>query len=58
MFAPFFAGAAGAGQIVRAAIEFVDPAGTLIARIEEYECVLDAALNAAFRRNQLEPAGV
>jgi acyl transferase domain-containing protein/NADP-dependent 3-hydroxy acid dehydrogenase YdfG len=50
--------AAGAGQIVRAEIEFLDPAGALLARIEEYECVLDAALNAAFRRNRLEPAAV
>jgi Polyketide synthase dehydratase len=48
---------AGAGQIVRADIEFLDPAGGLIARVDEYECVLDTALNAAFRRNRLEPAG-
>jgi len=50
--------AAGAGQIVRAQIEFLDPAGGLLARIDDYECVLDTALNAAFRRNRLEPAGV
>jgi acyl carrier protein len=50
--------AAGSGQIVRAEIEFLDPAGGLLARIDDYECVLDAALNAAFRRNRLEPAGV
>ena len=50
--------AAGSGQIVRAEIEIVDAAGALIARIEEYGCVLDAALNAAFRRNRLEPAAV
>jgi NAD(P)-dependent dehydrogenase (short-subunit alcohol dehydrogenase family) len=47
-----------AGQVVRADVEFVDGAGQLVARIDNYECILDAALNAAFRRNRLEPAGV
>ncbi|MDF1580749.1 MAG: SDR family NAD(P)-dependent oxidoreductase [Desulfuromonadales bacterium] len=40
-----------------AQIDFVDPAdSTLIARIEEYECVIDASLNASFQRNKLRGA--
>ena len=50
--------APGAGPVVRAAVEFADAAGRLVARIDDYECVLDAALTDAFRRNRLEPAGV
>ncbi|HEY1379254.1 MAG TPA: SDR family NAD(P)-dependent oxidoreductase, partial [Gemmataceae bacterium] len=50
--------AAAAGPVVRADVEFIDDAGTLVARIDGFECVLDAALTAAFRRNRLEPAGV
>jgi hypothetical protein len=42
------------GQIVAAEIEFANPDG-LIARIEQFECVLDLSLNQAFRRNRLEP---
>jgi hypothetical protein len=39
-----------------ATIEFLHPAdGTLIARIEDYECVMAASLNAAFQRNQIAP---
>ncbi len=35
-------------------IDFVDPTdGHLIARLENYECVIDAALNATFQRNKL-----
>jgi len=35
-------------------IEFLDPAtGALVARIEDYECVIDASLNEKFRRNRL-----
>ncbi len=34
-------------------VEFLDARGELIARIESYECVVDAALGRAFRRNQL-----
>jgi hypothetical protein len=40
----------------RADIEFLDDDGSLVARIEEYECVIDASLNQTFRRNQLAPA--
>jgi len=40
-----------------AEIDFVDPAnGTLVARIEDYECVIDASLNASFQRNKLQGA--
>ena len=34
-------------------IDFVDTAGNLIARLGDYECVQDAGLAEAFRRNQL-----
>jgi hypothetical protein len=34
-------------------IEFLDDRGELIARLESYECVVDASLGQAFRRNQL-----
>jgi hypothetical protein len=34
-------------------IEFLDDRGDLIARLESYECVVDASLGQAFRRNQL-----
>jgi hypothetical protein len=40
-----------------AEIDFVDPGnGALIARIEDYECVIDASLNASFQRNKLQGA--
>jgi hypothetical protein len=32
---------------------FVDRSGEVIARLEDYECVIDTSLNQAFRRNQL-----
>jgi hypothetical protein len=44
--------------VVRAEVEFMDAAGKLVARIDGFECVLDAKLNAAFRRNRLVRAGV
>ncbi|HMB06183.1 MAG TPA: SDR family NAD(P)-dependent oxidoreductase, partial [Isosphaeraceae bacterium] len=34
-------------------IEFLDADGQLVARIEDYECVIDASLNQAFRHNRL-----
>jgi NAD(P)-dependent dehydrogenase (short-subunit alcohol dehydrogenase family) len=38
-----------------AEIDFIDPAtGSLIARIEDYECIIDASLNASFQRNKLQ----
>ena len=33
-------------------LDFVDRAGKLIARMSDYECVIDASLNHAFRMNQ------
>jgi acyl transferase domain-containing protein/NAD(P)-dependent dehydrogenase (short-subunit alcohol dehydrogenase family) len=45
------------GQIVTARIDFNDADGP-IARIEQFECVLDASLNQAFRRNRLQPIAV
>jgi hypothetical protein len=39
-----------------AEIDFLDAEGKLVARIEGYECVIDPALQRAFRRNV--PAGV
>ena len=36
-----------------ASIELLDEARRLIARLENFECVIDASLNQAFRRNQL-----
>ncbi len=38
-------------------IEFLDADDQLIARIEDYECTIDASLNQAFRRNRLRPVG-
>jgi hypothetical protein len=37
----------------RADIGFLAADGTLIAKIDDYECVIDASLNQAFRRNEL-----
>jgi acyl transferase domain-containing protein/NAD(P)-dependent dehydrogenase (short-subunit alcohol dehydrogenase family) len=38
---------------VTAAIEFLDHAGKLLARMDGYECVMDATLESAFALNQL-----
>jgi Polyketide synthase dehydratase/KR domain len=39
-------------------IEFLDrSSGKLVARLEEYECVIDASLARAFQRNQLQKVG-
>ncbi len=38
---------------VLARLWFVDKSGAVVAQVEDYECVLDASLNQAFRRNQL-----
>ena len=42
------------GPISRAAVEFIDRKGNLIASMEGCECVVDAALRDAFRSNRLE----
>jgi acyl transferase domain-containing protein len=39
-------------------IDFLDTDGRLVARLEGYECVLDASLQRAFRRNRLASAAV
>ena len=36
----------------RADVDFLDDRGEPIARIEDYECVIDASLKSAFRRNR------
>jgi hypothetical protein len=36
-----------------ASIDFRDSQGCLVARIDEYECVIDVSLNAGFARNTL-----
>jgi NAD(P)-dependent dehydrogenase (short-subunit alcohol dehydrogenase family) len=41
----------------RADIAFLDADGTLVAMIDNYECVIDASLNQAFRRNELVQVG-
>jgi hypothetical protein len=37
-------------------IWFLDKSGAVVASIEDYECVIDASLNPAFRSNQLQSA--
>jgi hypothetical protein len=34
-------------------IDYLDAAGRLVARMTDYECVIDSSLNQAFRRNRL-----
>jgi hypothetical protein len=41
------------GHRAVADIDFLDSHGNPVARIESYECVIDASLNQAFRRNRL-----
>jgi hypothetical protein len=41
------------GSFARAEIDYLDPDGLLIARVEDYECVIDRQLDQAFRRNRL-----
>ena len=36
-------------------IDFLDAQNELVAQLTSYECVIDASLNQAFRRNQLAP---
>ncbi len=46
-----------AGELsARADIAFLDGNGALVAVLNDYECVIDASLNQAFRRNQLAGA--
>ncbi|WP_435007870.1 SDR family NAD(P)-dependent oxidoreductase [Tundrisphaera lichenicola] len=38
----------------RADVDFLDEQGEAVARIEDYECVIDASLKSAFRRNRAQ----
>jgi NAD(P)-dependent dehydrogenase (short-subunit alcohol dehydrogenase family)/acyl carrier protein len=40
-------------RLARADIDFLAPDGSVIAQMQDYECVMEAELNAAFRKNQL-----
>jgi hypothetical protein len=46
------------GMTAVADIDFLDATGACVARLEGYECVMDAALTAAFRRNRLAGAAL
>ncbi|HET6574678.1 MAG TPA: SDR family NAD(P)-dependent oxidoreductase [Fimbriiglobus sp.] len=43
------------GQFARADVDYLDAAGQVIARVQDYECVIDRQLDQAFRKNQLAP---
>jgi acyl transferase domain-containing protein/NAD(P)-dependent dehydrogenase (short-subunit alcohol dehydrogenase family)/acyl carrier protein len=44
------------GTFARADVDYLDAAdGTVVAQMQDYECVIDPQLNQAFRRNQLTP---
>lgn len=43
------------GSFARADVDFLDADGIVVAQVQDYECVIDAGLNQAFRRNQLGP---
>jgi len=41
------------GKFARADIDYLDPEGRVIAQMQDYECIMEKALNLAFRKNQL-----
>ena len=41
------------GTFARADIDYLDADGQIIAQVQDYECVIDKATNAAYRRNRL-----
>jgi NAD(P)-dependent dehydrogenase (short-subunit alcohol dehydrogenase family) len=43
------------GQFARADIDYLDADGVVVAQVQDYECVIDRQLDAAFRKNQLAP---
>jgi hypothetical protein len=43
------------GSFARADIDYLDADGTLVAQVQDYECVIDRQLDAAFRKNQIAP---
>jgi acyl transferase domain-containing protein/NADP-dependent 3-hydroxy acid dehydrogenase YdfG len=50
--------AARAQGLAGADIEFLDERGGLVAKLEGFECAVDASLSAAFRRNVMEEGAV
>ena len=44
-----------AEHAAEAVIEFIDEAGKVLARIDGYECVMDASLKGAFAMHELRP---
>ncbi|MBX9581685.1 MAG: polyketide synthase dehydratase domain-containing protein, partial [Gemmataceae bacterium] len=42
------------GRFVRADLDYLDADGAVVAQVQDYECMIDPKLNAAFRRNRLE----
>jgi hypothetical protein len=40
-------------HLALADIDFIDESGSLVARMEGYECVIDPSLEKAFRNNRL-----
>jgi NAD(P)-dependent dehydrogenase (short-subunit alcohol dehydrogenase family)/acyl carrier protein len=42
------------GTFVRADLDYRDADGAVVAQVQDYECMIDPKLNAAFRRNRLE----
>jgi hypothetical protein len=40
-------------KFARADIDFLAPDGQVVAQVQDYECVMEPNLNAAFRKNQL-----
>ncbi|MCU0703762.1 MAG: SDR family NAD(P)-dependent oxidoreductase, partial [Fimbriiglobus sp.] len=43
------------GTYARADVDILDADGSLVAQIQDYECVIDPSLNQAFRKNHLTP---
>ena len=41
------------GTFARADIDYLDADGQVVAQMQDYECMMEKSLNAAFRRNQL-----
>ncbi|MFO0804646.1 MAG: SDR family NAD(P)-dependent oxidoreductase [Gemmataceae bacterium] len=41
------------GTFARADIDFLDADGQVIAQVQDYECVIEKSMNAAYRRNQV-----
>ncbi|QVL33361.1 SDR family NAD(P)-dependent oxidoreductase [Telmatocola sphagniphila] len=48
----------GNASVCRADIDFMDLDGLLLARMQDYECILDRSLKEKFRKNRIVPATV